>query len=170
MAYLLIILKTIANISEGVLIKKYNAKGALAIIQKMQQLRFDNECNIEFMIIGLAVSASALLAGSILKERKHLKEIFHYGIPYAGAAGAAICIFRSCVKAAEKRFRLLTEAALVILIIMIIAFILPLQSNRTVCRTNTEEASLWGWVRSLNCRSQPGRCLYHNCREHAHQC
>ena len=63
--------------------------GALAIIQKMQQLRFNNECNNEFMIIGLAVSASALLAGSILKERKQLKEIIHYGIPYAGAAGAA---------------------------------------------------------------------------------
>ncbi|MCQ2485642.1 MAG: DMT family transporter [Clostridia bacterium] len=63
--------------------------GLLAIIQKMQQLRFNNECNNEFMIIGLSVSASVLLIGGILKDRKQLKEILRYGIPYAGTAGVA---------------------------------------------------------------------------------
>lgn len=63
--------------------------GLLAIIQKIQQLKFNNECNNEFMIIGLAVSALALLAGGIIKDRKQLKEIIRYGIPYAGTAGVA---------------------------------------------------------------------------------
>ena len=63
--------------------------GLLAIIQKMQQLRFNNECNNEFMIIGLAVSALVLLTGGIIKDRKQLKEIIRYGIPYAGTAGVA---------------------------------------------------------------------------------
>ena len=63
--------------------------GLLAIIQKMQQIKFSNECNNEFMIIGLAVSASTLLIGSIIKDRKQFKEIIRCGIPYAGAAGVA---------------------------------------------------------------------------------
>ncbi len=63
--------------------------GLLAIIQKIQQLRFNNECNNEFMIIGLAVSTSVLLLGGIIMDRKHLKEIMRYGIPYAGTAGVA---------------------------------------------------------------------------------
>lgn len=63
--------------------------GLLAIIQKMQQLEFNNECNNEFMIVGLAVSALVLLTGGIIKDRKQLKEIMRYGIPYAGSAGVA---------------------------------------------------------------------------------
>lgn len=63
--------------------------GLLAIIQKIQQLRFNNGCNNEFMIIGLAISASVLLTGGIIKDRKQLKEIIRYGIPYAGTAGVA---------------------------------------------------------------------------------
>lgn len=61
--------------------------GLLAIVQKLQQLRFNNECNNEFMIIGLAVSAAVLLTGGIIKDRKQLREIVRYGIPYAGTAG-----------------------------------------------------------------------------------
>lgn len=63
--------------------------GLLAIIQKIQQLKFNNECNNEFMIIGLAVSASVLLICGIIVDRKQLKEIIRYGIPYAGTAGVA---------------------------------------------------------------------------------
>lgn len=63
--------------------------GLLAIIQKVQQLRFNNECNNEFMIVALAVSASALLIGGVIRDRKQLKEIMRYGIPYAGTAGVA---------------------------------------------------------------------------------
>ncbi len=63
--------------------------GLLAIIQKIQQIKFNNECNNEFMIVGLAVSAAALLIGGVIKDRKQLKEIMRYGIPYAGSAGVA---------------------------------------------------------------------------------
>lgn len=63
--------------------------GVLAIIQKVQQLKFDNACNNEFMIIALAVSSAVLLAGGIVRDRRDLKEIVRYGIPYAGSAGIA---------------------------------------------------------------------------------
>lgn len=63
--------------------------GLLAIIQKVQQIKFDNSCNNEFMIIALSVSAAALLIGGVIKDRKCLKEIVRYGIPYAGSAGVA---------------------------------------------------------------------------------
>lgn len=63
--------------------------GLLAVIQKIQQLKFNNECNNEFMIVGLAVSVTVLLTGGIIKDRKQLKEIIRYGIPYAGTAGVA---------------------------------------------------------------------------------
>ena len=63
--------------------------GVLAIIQKIQQLKFNNECNNEFMIAGLAFSAAVLLAGGIITDRKKLKEIIRCGIPYAGTAGVA---------------------------------------------------------------------------------
>lgn len=63
--------------------------GLLAIIQKIQQLKFNNECNNEFMIIGLSVSALVLLTCGIIRDRKQLKEIIRYGIPYAGTAGVA---------------------------------------------------------------------------------
>ena len=41
------------------------------------------------MIVGLSVSASVLLISGIIKDRKQLKEIIRYGIPYAGTAGIA---------------------------------------------------------------------------------
>lgn len=63
--------------------------GLLAIIQKVQQIKFNNECNNEFMIIGLAVSALILLIGGIIKDRNQLKEIIRYGTFYAGTAGVA---------------------------------------------------------------------------------
>lgn len=63
--------------------------GLLAIIQKIQQIKFDNSCNNEFMMVGLAVSAAVLLVGGAVRDRKILKEIIRYGIPYAGSAGVA---------------------------------------------------------------------------------
>lgn len=63
--------------------------GLLAIIMKIQQVKFDNSCNNEFMIVALAVSSVVLLVGGIVKDRKDLKEIVRYGIPYAGSAGIA---------------------------------------------------------------------------------
>ena len=61
--------------------------GVLSILQKMQQLRFDNGQNHEFMAISLALSAVLLLAIGIVNNRRNLKEVVRYGLPYAGAAG-----------------------------------------------------------------------------------
>ena len=55
----------------------------------MQQIRFDNACNNEFMVIALALSAAVLLIGGVIRDRKDLREIAVYGTPYAGAAGVA---------------------------------------------------------------------------------
>lgn len=61
--------------------------GLLAIIQKVQQVEFDNSCNNEFMIIAIAISAAVLLTVGIIKDRKDIKEVIRYGVPYAGLAG-----------------------------------------------------------------------------------
>lgn len=41
------------------------------------------------MIIALAVSSIALLTVGIIKDRKQIKEMLRYGVPYAGSAGVA---------------------------------------------------------------------------------
>ncbi len=61
--------------------------GVLSILQKMQQLRFDNGQNHEFMAISLALSAFLLLVIGIVNSRKNLREVICYGLPYASAAG-----------------------------------------------------------------------------------
>lgn len=61
--------------------------GLLAIIQKVQQVEFDNSCNNEFMIIAIAISAAVLLTVGIIKDRNDIKEVIRYGVPYAGLAG-----------------------------------------------------------------------------------
>ena len=61
--------------------------GGLSIIQKMQQLRFDNAQNHEFMAVSLALSAVLLLLIGTIKDRKKIREVMRCGLPYAGAAG-----------------------------------------------------------------------------------
>ena len=63
--------------------------GILTIVQKMQQLRFDNACNHEFMAISLAISAVVLLCVGIIRDRANIRNTFRYGAPYAVTAGAA---------------------------------------------------------------------------------
>ena len=63
--------------------------GLLAIIKKMQQIKFDNACNNEFMVLALSISAAVLLIGGLVRERKDIREIVVHGTPYAGAAGVA---------------------------------------------------------------------------------
>ena len=63
--------------------------GLLSIIQKVQQVKFENRCNNEFMMVALAISAAVLLIIGVVKDRRDLKEILRYGIPYAGSAGVA---------------------------------------------------------------------------------
>ena len=64
--------------------------GILAIVQKMQQLRFDNAYNHEFMVISLALSALVLLClGGAVRDRAHIRKSIRYGTPYAATAGFA---------------------------------------------------------------------------------
>lgn len=63
--------------------------GLLAIIQKVEQIRFNNSCNNEFMMVALGISAAVLLIGGLVKDHKDIKEILRYGVPYAGSAGVA---------------------------------------------------------------------------------
>ena len=63
--------------------------GMLSIIQKVQQLKFDNRFNHEFMVIALALSAALLLCCGIIRDRADLKEILRFGVPYAAGSGCA---------------------------------------------------------------------------------
>ena len=44
--------------------------GFFAIIKKMQQVRFEEKCNNEFMIISLGITAGSLMIYGIIKDRK----------------------------------------------------------------------------------------------------
>lgn len=63
--------------------------GMVGVLQKMQQVRFDNACNHEFMIITLSVSAVMLAAAGIRQERGHIGQILRCGLPFAVCAGAS---------------------------------------------------------------------------------
>lgn len=62
--------------------------GILSIIQKMQQIRFVNGQNNEFMSIALALSAAFLIIlGFVKNGNENLKIFLCHGLPYAGSAG-----------------------------------------------------------------------------------
>ena len=61
--------------------------GLLLVLQKMQQIRFENKQNHEFMAIALAVSTILLFFVGIIYDRKNIKDIVKDGLPYAGLAG-----------------------------------------------------------------------------------
>lgn len=63
--------------------------GMFSVVRRMQQLRFEDAYNNEFMIITLGISAFVLLSAGILIDGKHLKEIVRYGFPYAALAGVS---------------------------------------------------------------------------------
>lgn len=55
------------------------ANGFISIIKRIQQLRFDDACTNEFLIISLGGSFIALLIASIIKERKNMGYIVRNG-------------------------------------------------------------------------------------------
>ena len=57
------------------------------VVQRMQQIRFDNSCTHEFMIISLGLSAVILLIIGLAKDGRELKYIVKNGILYASLAG-----------------------------------------------------------------------------------
>ncbi len=65
------------------------SNGAIAILSRMQQIRFDNACDNEFMVLSLGGSFAALMLIGFITERGRLKSVLRYGILYGGAAGLA---------------------------------------------------------------------------------
>ncbi len=65
------------------------ANGVLGIIIRMQQIRFENMCTNEFMIISLGGSFLFLLIGGIIKDAESFGYIVKNGILYAMCGGIA---------------------------------------------------------------------------------
>ena len=71
------------------IIASFVGSGALSVLMKYQQLRFDAAFDSEFMVIVLGFSAVSMLIIGIIKDRKNLGYIFRHGTPYAAIAGVA---------------------------------------------------------------------------------
>lgn len=63
--------------------------GLYGILQRQQQVEFNSSLNNEFMIITLGVSATCLFIVGVIKDGKHLKEVFKHGFLYAAGGGMA---------------------------------------------------------------------------------
>ena len=63
------------------------SNGFIAILQRMQQIRFDGLCDNEFMIISLGGAFAALLVIAIIKEGSNIKSVVKYGGIYGMCAG-----------------------------------------------------------------------------------
>ena len=61
--------------------------GFIGVLQKMQQLRFDNACSNEFMIISLGGAFLSLTVFGFILERERLGYILKHGTLYGMAAG-----------------------------------------------------------------------------------
>ncbi len=61
--------------------------GMFTVIQRMQQIRFDNAVTNEYMIVTLGISAIILFAIGLVKDRKNLKYILRHGTVYSAFAG-----------------------------------------------------------------------------------
>lgn len=63
------------------------SNGFISVLSRMQQLRFDNRFNNEFMILSLLGSCVILLILGIAKERGSMRATFRSGFGYGAAAG-----------------------------------------------------------------------------------
>ena len=63
--------------------------GMFGVVQRMQQIRFDNAFTNEFMILSLAFSAVTLAIVGIVKDKGRCLTILKTGSPYACTAGLA---------------------------------------------------------------------------------
>ena len=63
------------------------ANGMINIISRMQQIRFDNECTNEFLIISLLGSFIVLLIGGIVTDGAKIKSILKSGSLFGLSAG-----------------------------------------------------------------------------------
>lgn len=63
------------------------SNGMIAVLSRMQQIRFDNACDNEFMMLSLGGAFAALLAIALITERSGLKQMLKFGTLYGGLAG-----------------------------------------------------------------------------------
>ena len=63
------------------------SNGMIAVLSRMQQLRFENACDNEFMMLSLGGAFTALMLIGLVTERGKLKQIIKYGTLYGGIAG-----------------------------------------------------------------------------------
>lgn len=69
------------------IIISFFGSGMFGVISRMQQIRFDNSCTNEFMIISLGISFLFLSIAGIVMDRENIKMILKYGSLYACLAG-----------------------------------------------------------------------------------
>ncbi|MBQ9760352.1 MAG: EamA family transporter [Clostridia bacterium] len=63
--------------------------GLFGVVQRMQQLAFNNACTNEFMVIALAFSFCVLFAIGMKKDGADLKYVLRHGVPWTAAAGVS---------------------------------------------------------------------------------
>ncbi|MBQ4625208.1 MAG: DMT family transporter [Clostridia bacterium] len=63
------------------------ANAFIAILQREQQIKFDNQCDNEFMILSLGGAFLALLLIGLAKERDQIGSVVKYGTLYGAGAG-----------------------------------------------------------------------------------
>ena len=63
------------------------SNGMIAVLSRMQQIRFENACDNEFMMLSLGGAFAALMLIGLVTERGKLKQILKYGMLYGGIAG-----------------------------------------------------------------------------------
>ena len=63
--------------------------GMFSVCMRMQQIRYNDACSDEFMIIALGFSAIVLLMVGFIKDRRGFKVIIKYGSFYAIGAGVS---------------------------------------------------------------------------------
>ena len=63
--------------------------GMFGVIQRMQQIRFENSVTREFMVIAMAFSTVVSFVIGLYSEKKDTLQILKQGLPYAGGAGVA---------------------------------------------------------------------------------
>ena len=63
------------------------ANGFIAVLSRMQQLRFDNKCDNEFMIISLGGAFLLLFVYGFIKERNNILPVMKHGLFYGACSG-----------------------------------------------------------------------------------
>lgn len=73
----------------AVLVFSVLCAAVFGVLQRQQQIAFSNAYNSEFMVITLSVSALLLFVAGVIKDGKHVKDVFKYGFFYAAGGGVA---------------------------------------------------------------------------------